>query len=175
MKLKFVLSILCALVMASAAVAAEAYHVVTTTDFLGNKFYSVMEKQKLKETQDKYKKMNTLLPKVLAEIKKELTQNPQDHQGEKFYGNKLKPLQIKASAPYPDYDKAQAKADKMQEKYDNKVIEETMGGKNKKKKKMSEAEEEKAAKEARKERDISMFADDVEKRIKEIIKDTSND
>ncbi len=163
---------ICALALgtATAAMAMEAYYVVTTTDFLGNKFFTVADKQKLAEMKLEFKKQNALLPKVLKEIQDDFRKNPDAHSGEKYYGGKLKPKQIKESAPLPAYDKAQEKADKMQEKEDNKDLEKD-NPKGKKKKQPTEAEKEKAYEEQQKQFAIASFAEDVEKMIKDKLKE----
>lgn len=157
------------LLSALSAMALESYFIVTTTDFTGNKFIKVADKQQLKELQDDIKKQNALLPKVLKEIQDDFRKNPEAHSGEKYYGNKLKAKVIKVSPPMPSYEKAQEKADKMQEKEDNKDLEKD---KAKKGKKQTEADKEKAYQEAQKEFAIASFAEDVEKKIKDKLNET---
>lgn len=153
---------------ASISAFAEICFVVTTTDFTGQKEFSAMSKEEFKEHQKKINLQNKLLPKVLKEIEADFRKNPTEHEGEKYYGNKLKPKKIK-SAQMNDLGKAQEKVDKMQEKADNEEVKAMKGGKGKKK--LSESEKEKLYKQAEKEAQIYDFAKTVEKMIDEKIKD----
>ncbi len=151
------------------AAAAEQVFVATTTDFVGNKTFKVVTKEQVKEMQLQIKKENALLPKILSEIQNDFRKNPESHAGEKYYGQKLKPKSITISPAFTDFEKAQAKAEKLQEREDNKDLDKDE--KKGKKKKLSEAEKEKAYKEAQKQYAIQTFAEDVEKRIEDKLKE----
>ncbi len=158
----------CAALALAVAASAEQYFVVSTSDFTGNKMFKVATKEQVKEMQLSIKKENAVLPKVLSEIQTDFRKNPEAHAGEKYYGSKIKPKAITVSPAFTDFEKAQAKADKMQEREDNKDLEKDSD--KKKKKKLSEAEQEKAYKEAQKEYAIQTFAEEVQKQVEEKLK-----
>ena len=159
----------CAALALAVAASAEQYFVVGTTDFVGNKMFKVATKEQVKEMQLAIKKENAILPKVLSEIQADFRKNPEAHAGEKFYGSKMKPKAVTVSPAFTDFEKAQAKADKMQEHEDNKDLEKDTDKKGKKKK-LSDAEKEKAYKEAQKEYAIQSFAEEVQKQVEEKLK-----
>lgn len=164
---KIAKTIVALLLFAAGAACAESVYVVTQTDFLGEKTFSVMSREQIKELELKVKRENALLPKVLAEIQSDFRKNPEAHSGEKFFGQKLKPKKITAQGPL-DSQKASEKVEKLQEREENKDSGNNSGNK-KKKKKLSDAEKEKAFKEAQKEYAIKMFAEGVEKAVAERI------
>lgn len=151
------------LLFAACAACAESVYLVTLTDFLGDKTYSVMSKEQYKELEQKVKRENALLSKVLSEIQADFRKNPDAHTGEKFYGQKLKPKKLVAQGPLSDQQKASEKAERLQEREDNKDVDSSK----KKKKKLSNSEKEKAFKEAQREFAIKAFAEMVEKMIEE--------
>ena len=161
--MKNIIAIAAALVCASAAFA-ETYFVATVTDVIGEKSFSVVTKEEAKQLDLDIKRKNALMQKVVAELKKEFAGNPAAHAGEKFYGDKLKPMTVKLSQPFTDFDKAQDKAMKMQDHEDNKGVEE-----GKKKKKLSDSEKLRAVKEAEREYAIKAFGEEVVKMVEEKI------
>ena len=167
MNKRTLLGAVCAALL-SAAAGAEQYYVATMTDFTGAKTFSVLTREQCKAKELEFKQQNALLPKVIAAIEADFRKNPEAHSGEKFYGRKLKPKTIKA-APAPDYEKAQAKVERLQEREDNKDLENDADKKGKKKKKLTDAEKEKAYEEAQRQYAIQSFAEEVERQIKEKI------
>ncbi len=165
MKTKTIMTSMLTLAVSAAIAFAESYYVITVTDFLGNKTFDSVTKEELKAKQLEIKQKNKLLPKVLQQIQKEMRDNPEEHEGEKFYGKKLKLMTIKFKGPINDGAKAKEQSDKLQEKADNKEIEEAMGSK----KRLSDEEKEKAYEEAQKESEIRNFAEEVEKQIEEMM------
>ena len=165
---KIAKTIVALLLFAAGAACAESVYVVTETDFLGEKTFSVMNKEQLKELELKVKRENALLPKVLSEIQSDFRKNPEAHSGEKFYGQKLKPKKITVQGPL-DPQRASEKVEKLQEREENKDSGNNSGNNKKKKKKLTDAEKEKAFKEAQKEYAIKAFAESVEKTIAERI------
>lgn len=161
--MKNIIAIAAALVCASAAFA-ETYFVATVTDVIGEKTFSVVTKEEAKQLDLDIKRKNALMQKVVAELKKEFAGNPAAHAGEKFYGDKLKPMTVKLSQPFTDFDKAQDKAMKMQEHEDTKGVED-----GKKKKKLSDSEKIRAVKEAEREYAIKAFGEEVVKMVEEKI------
>lgn len=158
----------CAIFLAAAIAilnaAAESYYVVTTTDFLGNKSFKTMTRDQVRETQARMKRENSALPKVLNAIKRDFAANPEAHEGEKFYGGKLKPKTFKQNGPFSDYEKAQERTDRLQNREDEKLLEKE---KESDMRKLSEREKEKRYEEAKKEEAINKFAEDVQKKIDE--------
>ncbi len=164
MKLKAILATAIFAVTTTLAIA-ESYYAITITDFAGRKEFDCVSGTELKEIQAEIKMKNKLLPVILREIQKDWEKNPDEHQGETFYGRKLKPMTIKTKQG-ANSEKAQATADKWQEREDNKELEEKMS---KKGKKLSDREKEKAYEKARKEGEIRVFADEVMRLIEERI------
>ena len=150
----------CALALAaSAALAAEAWYVICTTDMVGNKTYEVKNKEDMLALKKQMESEARLFPKALAKVQKEWTDNKDAHQF-KWQGQHLKPRAVKESQPYPDREKAMAKADKMTDKelgLDDK--------KPKTKKKLSEKEEEKLYKEKLRKQELEELAQSVQKEI----------
>ena len=161
--MKNIITLAAALVCASAAFA-ETYYVATVTDVVGGKSFSVVNREEAKQLDLDIRQKNALMQKVIAELKKEFAGNPAAHAGEKFYGDKLKPMTVKLSQPFQDMEKAQERAEKMQEHEDNKGVEE-----GKKKKKLSNSEKERAVKEAEREYAIKAFGEEVVKKVEEKI------
>lgn len=153
----FAAALLCA-----AASFAETYFVATVTDPVGDKSFSVVSKAEARELEQDIKRKNALMQKVVSELKAEFAKNPAAHAGEKFYGDKLKPMTVKFSPPFQDIEKAQEKAEKMQEHEDNKDLDT-----GKKKKKLSDSEKLRAVKEAEREYAIKAFGEEVVKMIEE--------
>ncbi len=154
---------LAALALVAASAFAESYYVVTTTDLLGNKTFSVKTAQQLKEETAQVRARAAALPKVLAQMQKEWKAKPEEHSG-KFHGAKMKAPTIKQVGPISDAQKAQEKADKMTERED------ASDEPQKTKKKLSKAEQEKQYEESLKKQEIAKFADDVDKAIDEFLK-----
>ena len=154
----------CALaIAASAAIAAEAYFVVTTTDMVGNKTFDVKTKEEVAELKKQIALEARFFPKAVAKLQKEWEANKDAHQF-KWQGQRLKPRSVKESQPYPDREKAMAKADKMTDKelgLDDK--------KPKTKKKLSEKEEEKLYKEKLRQQELEELAQAVQKEIEAMI------
>ena len=159
-------AVMLAAAMAAYASFAESYYVVTTTDFLGNKSFKTMTRDQVKETQAKIKRENSALPKVLNAIKRDFAANPEAHEGEKFYGGKLKPRTFKQNGPFSDYEKAQEKTDRFQNREDEKLLDME---KESDMRKLSDREKEKRFDEAKKEEAINKFAEDVQKKIDEML------
>lgn len=170
MKLHKALSALFSIVVLAATAAAESYYFATMTDFLGNKSFHVFTREELKTATDKMKLQNKFLPKVLQEIQKDFKANPDNHVGEKFWGNRLKAKTIKQKGPINSYEKAQNQLQRAQEREDNKDLEKTLG---KGKKRLTEKEREKAFEEAQREQAIENFAYEVERIIKQKIEESA--
>jgi hypothetical protein len=152
----------CALALAaSAALAAEAWYVVCTTDMVGNKTYDVKNKEDMLELKKQAEREARLFPKALAKVQKEWTANPDAHQF-KWQGQHLKPRTVKESQPYPNHDKALAKADKLTDK---ELGIDDASKKSKSKKKISEKEEEKLYKERMRRQELEETAAAVQKEI----------
>ncbi len=164
MKITITIAFAAALACASAAFA-ETYYIATVTDVIGEKTFSVVTREEFRQLELDIKRKNALMQKVVAELKKEFAGNPAAHAGEKFYGDKLKPMTAKLSSQgFPDMAKAQEKVERLQEHEDNKGVEE-----GKKKKKLSNAEKERAVKEAEREYAIKAFGEEVVKMVEEKI------
>lgn len=147
----------------AAASFAETYFVATVTDPVGGKTFSVVSKDEARELQQDIKRKNALMQKVLAEIKADFAKNPAAHSGEKYFGDKLKPMAVKLSQQqFTDMAKAQEFADKMQEREENK--DDDSG---KKKKKLSDSQKMRAIKEAERDFAIKTFGEEVVKMIEE--------
>ncbi len=166
MNLKHALGAFGALVLAAtASLAAPAYYVVTTTDMLGNKTYDVCEKEEMVARQKQFAAEAKAFPKAVAKLQKEWTApDKKDSHQFKWQGQRLKPRTVKVSQPYPDREKAVAKADKMTDKelgLDEK--------KPKTKKKLSEKEEEKLYKERMRDQELAELAQAVQKEIEAML------
>ena len=152
----------CALALAaSAALAAETWYVVCTTDMVGNKTYDVKEKEEMLAMKKQAEIEARIFPKALAKVQKEWTANPDAHQF-KWQGQHLKPRTVKESQPYPTREKALAKADKLTDK---ELGIDDAGKKAKGKKKLSEKEEEKLYKEKLRHQELEEAAAAVQKEI----------
>lgn len=168
MNIRNTLCAACALaVAASAAFAAESYFVVCTTDMVGNKTYDVKTKEELADLKKQIAAEAKVFPKAVAKLQKEWTapENKEAHQF-RWQGQHLKPRAVKESQPYPDREKAMAKADKMTDKelgLDDK------GKKPKAKKKLSEKEEEKLYKERMRQQELEELAQSVQKEIEAML------
>jgi len=154
---------LVALLFAAVSSLAESYYIVTTTDLLGEKTFSVKTAQQLKEETAVVRARASALPKVLAKMLKEWKANPEEHVG-KFHGGKMKAPTIKSQGPISDFQKAQQKADKLTERASGVEDEPS-------KKKKSKAEKEKEYEEAMKKQEIVKFSEDVDKAIDEFLKE----
>ena len=157
---------LAAVLLAAISTFAESFYVVTTTDLLGNKTFSVKNAQQLKEETAAIRARAAALPKVIAQMQKEWKAKPEEHSG-KFYGAKMKAPTIKAGSPIADAQKAQEKADKMSERED-------ASDEPQKKKKLSKAEQEKQYEESLKKQEIAKFAEDVDKAIDDYLKEQAS-
>lgn len=164
MKIK---SILCALALcASSALALDAYYVVTVTDMLGDKTFSVLDKEELAALKKEVALEAKYFPKALAKIQKEWTapENKDAHQF-KWQGGKLKPRSVKESPAYTDKQKADDKV--------SKLLDKELGlddsSKPKRKKKLTEAEYEKQQREESRHLELKNLADDVAREIKALI------
>lgn len=166
MNCKKALVTLCAFTLLTMAAIAESYYLLTVTDFLGKKAFYLYTREELKEATDKIKAQNRLLPKVLQEIQKDFRDNPDDHVGEKYWGKRLKPKTFKQKGPINDHERASNQLQRLQEREDNRDLEDTLG---KGKKRLTEKEKEKAFEEAQREQAIENFAYEVERIIKERI------
>ena len=151
----------CALALAAAAsLAAPQYFVVCTTDMVGNKTYDVREKEELAQIKKQIAAEAKVFEKARAKVQKEWEANKDAHQF-KWQGQHLKPRAVKESQPYPDRDKAMAKADKMTDK--ELGLDDPKKGKTKKK--LSEKEEEKLYKEKMRAQELEEAAQAVQKEI----------
>ena len=164
MNIRKTLCAVCALaIAASAALAAEQYFVVCFTDMVGNKTYEVKTKEEVAELKKQVVAETKVFQKAVAKLQKEWTANPDAHQF-KWQGQHLKPRTVKESQPYPDREKAMAKADRMTDKelgLDDK--------KPKTKKKLSEKEEEKLYKEKMRRQELEELAQAVQKEIEAML------
>ena len=164
MNIRKTLCAVCALaIAASAALAAETYFVVCMTDMVGNKTYEVKTKEEVAELKKQVANETKFFQKAVAKLQKEWTANPDAHQF-KWQGQHLKPRTVKESQPYPDREKAMAKADRMTDKelgLDDK--------KPKSKKKLSEKEEEKLYKEKMRRQELEELAQSVQKEIEAMV------
>ncbi len=161
MNIRKTLCAVCALaIAASAAFAAPQYFVVCTTDMLGNKTYDVREKEELTQIKKQIAAEAKLFEKARAKVQKEWEANKDAHQF-KWQGQHLKPRVVKESQPYPDREKAMAKADKMTDK--ELGLDDPKKGKSKKK--ISEKEEEKLYKERMRAQELEEAAQAVQKEI----------
>ncbi len=154
-----------ALVLAATTTfAAPAYYVITTTDMVGNKSYDVCEKEEMVARQKQAVAEAKVFPKAVAKLKKEWeAPDKKDSHQFKWQGQRLKPRTVKASQPYPNCDKAVAKADKMTDK------ELGLDEKPKKKKKLSEKEEEKLYKDRMRNQELEELAQAVQKEIEAML------
>lgn len=153
-----------AALMAVACVASgESLYVVETTDFLGAKTFKAVTRAEAKDMELEIKRQNAMRVKVLAEIQADFAKNRDAHSDEKFYGSKIKPKTIRVMGPFAA-EAAATKAAKMQEREDNKDLDDAKPGKGKKKK-LSDSEKEKLFKEAQREIAIQNFAEEVEKQV----------
>ncbi len=158
---------LAAVLLAAVSTFAESFYVVTTTDLLGNKTFSVKNAQQLKEETAAIRARAAALPKVIAQMQKEWKAKPEEHSG-KFYGAKMKAPTIKQVGPIADAQKAQERADKMTERED------ASDEPPKTKKKPSKAEQEKLYEESLKKQEIAKFAEDVDKAIDDYLKEQAS-
>ena len=157
---------LAAAIVCAAAAYAESYYIATVTDFTGAKTFSVVTKAEAKEIELDIKRKNALFQKVLTEIQNEFKKNPEAHKGEKFYGNRLKPMTIKLSTqPFNNLEKAQEKAEKLQAHEDGTDVDEKDA--KKKPKKLSDSQKLRAVKEAERDYAVKMFGEEVVKIIEE--------
>ena len=166
MNIRKTLCAVCALgIAASAVLAAESYFVVCTTDMVGNKTYEVKTKEEVAELKKQMAAEAKVFQKAVTKLQKEWDANKDAHQF-KWQGQHLKPRTVKESQPYPDRDKAMAKADKMTDKelgLDDK------DKKSKTKKKLSEKEEEKLFKEKMRRQELEELAQSVQKEIEAML------
>lgn len=153
--------VIAALAIATSAFA-ENYFVATVFDFLGEKTFVTVNREQAKELEAKIKTFNAMLPKIVSELQKEFQKNPSEHVGEKFLGNKLKPMKVTFSPAFTDEAKAQERAEKLQENEDEKDV-----AQGKKPKKLSAAQKERAFKEAEKQIALEAFAKEINKMIEE--------
>jgi hypothetical protein len=164
MNIRKTLCAVCALSFAaSAALAAESYFVVTMTDMVGNKTYEVKTKEEVAELKKQVANETKFFQKAVAKLQKEWEANKDAHQF-KWQGQHLKPRTVKESQPYPDREKALAKADRMTDKelgLDDK--------KPKTKKKLSEKEEEKLYKEKMRRQELEELAQSVQKEVEAMV------
>ena len=155
----------CALALAAAAsFGAPSYFVVCTTDMMGNKTYDVREKEELVQLKKQIAAENKFFEKARAKVQKEWEANKDAHQF-KWQGQHLKPRVIKESQPYPDRDKAMAKADKMTDK--ELGLDDPKKGKTKKN--HSEKEEERLYKERMRVQELEEAAQAVQKEIEAMV------
>ena len=167
MNIRKTLCAVCAMtIAASAAFAAEQYFVVCFTDMVGNKTYEVKTKEEVAELKKQVAAETKCFPKAVAKLQKEWDANKDAHQF-KWQGQHLKPRTVKeVGQPYPDREKAVAKADKLTDK------ELGLDDKDKKpktKKKLSEKEEEKLYKEKLRHQELEELAQSVQKEIEAMV------
>ena len=157
----------CALALAaSAALAAEAWYVICTTDMVGNKTYEVKNKEDMLALKKQMESEARLFQKALAKIQKEWAENPDAHQF-KWQGQHLKPRTVKESQPYPSYEKALARADKLTDK----ELGLDDAGKKAKPKKLSEKEEARLYKERMRRQELEETAAAVLKELETLAAD----
>ena len=159
---------LCALAFAaSTALAVESWFVVCTTDMVGNKTYDVRDKEEVVELEKQAAAEARLFPKALAKVQKEWTSpEAKDAHQFKWQGQHLKPRSVKRMGqPFPNREKALAKADKLTDK--------ELGlddvSKKGKTKKLSEKEEEKLYKEKLRHQELEEAAAAVQKEIEAML------
>lgn len=161
-----------AALMAALATGAETFYVATLTDFAGEKSFSVVTREEAKALEQKTRAQNSLLPKVIGEMQRDFNKNRDPHSHEKFYGGKMKAKRLILSPPIQGMDKANAKADKMREREENKDVDDSKKGK--KKKKPTASEQERAYRDSQREYAIQQLAEEIEKRIDELLSTPSD-